>query len=76
MGRDSLKAIPHNDFRFMKGLKKMRKIILIMILILGIMNAGMIKDYVRKELKRISKVEYCNDVYMGRPALLNECLNK
>ena len=60
----------------MKGFKKMRKVILIMILIFGIMNAGMIKDYVKNELKRIEKVSYCNDVYMGRPALLNECLNK
>ena len=60
----------------MKGFKKMRKVFLILILVLGIMNAGMIKDYVKKEFERISKVEYCNDVYMGRPALLNECLNK
>ena len=60
----------------MKGFKKMRKFILIMVLVLIIMNVGMIKDYVKSELERISKVEYCNDVYMGRPALLNECLNK
>lgn len=54
----------------------MKKIILILILVLGIMNAGMIKDYVIKELKRIDKVQYCNDVYMGRPDLLNKCLNE
>lgn len=60
----------------MKGFKKMRKVFLILILVLGIMNAGMIKDYLKSECERIMKVQYCNDVYMGRHALLNECLNK
>lgn len=54
----------------------MKRLVLIMILVLGIMNAGMIKDYLKSECERIMKVQYCNDVYMGRPALLNECLNK
>lgn len=54
----------------------MKRIILLLILILGIMNVGMIKDYAKNECERIMKVQYCNDVYMGRPTLLNECLNK
>ena len=54
----------------------MKRLVLIMILVLGFVNFGMIKDYVKNECKRIMKVQYCNDTYMGRPALLNECLNK
>ena len=54
----------------------MRKAILIMILILGIMNAGKIFDVVKNEFNRIEKVSYCNDVYMGRGELINKCLNE
>ena len=54
----------------------MRKLFLILILVLGIMNAGMIKDYAKNEIKRIDKVSYCNDAYTGRGELINKCLNE
>lgn len=57
----------------------MKKVLLIAVIVLGYMVINNISvddviNHIKSENKRIQKVEFCNDIYKGRPDLLNKCL--
>lgn len=50
----------------------MKKTILLLILILGIMNAGIIKDMIKESMH----TQYCHDFYQGRQIEFDKCMNE
>lgn len=35
-----------------------------------------IKDFFIEEIKQTEKIQYCNDIYMGRSYLIDRCLSE
>lgn len=60
------------DLRFTiyeRELKMIKNLLLITVLVIAIL-------FVVKDFDRILRVQYCNDIYMGRGELITKCLNE